>query len=77
MNKAKTLQIEKLVIDLRQKEGELQNCFIILYTRCFIWLGTQQDVEELQEIVTSLSLQLRERDKQIEDHGQGLKGNLC
>ena len=36
----------------------------------------QKEIESLQEIITSLTLQLRERDKQIEGIKQNLKGNL-
>ena len=35
----------------------------------------QKDVETLQEIVTSLTFQLRVRDQQIEKLKQNLKGN--
>ena len=36
----------------------------------------QKEIETLQEIITSLTLQLRERNKQIEEIKQSLKGNL-
>ena len=35
----------------------------------------QKELETLQEIITSLTLQLRERDQQIEELKQSLKGN--
>ena len=35
----------------------------------------QGEIETLQEIITILRLQLRERDKQIEELKQSLKGN--
>ena len=35
----------------------------------------QKELETLQEIVTSLTLQLRERDQQIKELKQNLKGN--
>ena len=35
----------------------------------------QKEIEKLQEVTTSLTLQLRERDKQIEELKQSLKGN--
>ena len=35
----------------------------------------QNEIEKLQEVTTSLTLQLRERDKQIEELKQSLKGN--
>ena len=35
----------------------------------------QKELETLQEIITSLTLQLRERDQQIEELRQSLKGN--
>ena len=34
----------------------------------------QKEIEKLQEITTSLSLQPQERDKQIEELNQSLKG---
>ena len=34
----------------------------------------QREIETLQEIITSLTLQLGERDKQIEELKQSLKG---
>ena len=34
----------------------------------------QKELETLQEVITSLTLQLRERDKQLEDLKQSLKG---
>ena len=34
----------------------------------------QKEIEKLQEVTTSLSLQLQERDKQIEELKQSLKG---
>lgn len=33
------------------------------------------DKEKLQEVITSLSRQLREKDKRIEELNQSLKGN--
>ena len=33
------------------------------------------DKEKLQEVITSLTVQLREKDKQIEELNQSLKGN--
>ena len=36
----------------------------------------QKEIETLQKIITSLTLQLRERNKQIEEIKQSLKGNL-
>ena len=35
----------------------------------------QKEIETLQKIITSLTLQLRERNKQIEELKQSLKGN--
>ena len=35
----------------------------------------QKEIEKLQDITTSLTLQLRERDEQIEELKQSLKGN--
>ena len=35
----------------------------------------QKELETLQEIITSLTLQVRERDQQIEELKQSLKGN--
>ena len=35
----------------------------------------QKEIEKLQEVTTSLTLQLRERDKQIEELKQSLKGH--
>ena len=35
----------------------------------------QKELETLHEIITSLTLQLRERDQQIEELKQSLKGN--
>ena len=35
----------------------------------------QKEIEKLQEITTSLTLQLQERDEQIEELKQSLKGN--
>ena len=35
----------------------------------------QKELETLQEIITSMTLQLRERDQQIEELKQSLKGN--
>ena len=35
----------------------------------------QKELETMQEIIMSLTLQLRERDKQIEELKQSLKGN--
>ena len=34
----------------------------------------QNEIEKLQEVTTSLTLQLQERDKQIEELKQSLKG---
>ena len=35
----------------------------------------QREIETLQEVITSLTVQLKERDKQIEVLKQSLKGN--
>ena len=35
----------------------------------------QKEIEKLREIITSLKLQLREKDKQIEEIKQSIKGN--
>ena len=35
----------------------------------------QKEIEKLQEVTTSLTLQLQERDQQIEELKQNLKGN--
>ena len=37
----------------------------------------RQELETLQEVITSLTLQLRERNKQFERLSQSLKGNWC
>ena len=55
------------------------NFLIILY-KAFeknilsVSVERQKELETLQEIIMSLSLQLRERDKQLEDLKQSLKG---
>ena len=41
----------------------------------FILAELMLDKEKLQEVITSLTVQLREKDKQIEELNQSLKGN--
>ena len=52
------------------------NCFIVFEKELFsVSVEKQREIETLQEIITTLTLQLRERDKQIEEIKQSLKGN--
>ena len=52
-------------------------CFLLVIEKELVSVADerQKEIEELQEIITSLTLQLRERDKQNEEIMQRLKGN--
>ena len=51
-------------------------CFIVIEKELLsVSTKRQKEVETLQEIITLLNGQLRERDKQIEELKQSLKGN--
>ena len=86
MNRAKILEIEQLTNTIKEKEGEIlimytlycvNGIFIIVFEKELLSVSVerQREIETLQEIITSLTLQLRERDKQIEELKQSLKGN--
>ena len=51
--------------------------FLLVIEKELVSVATerQKEIETLQEIITSLTLQLRERDKQIEEIKPNLKGN--
>ena len=52
------------------------NCFIVFEKELLLVCDERQrEIETLQEIITTLTLQLREKDKQIEEIKQSLKGN--
>ena len=85
MNRAKIIQIEQLTNAIKKKECE--SLYILIICKYTIIITAtekellsvsaerQRELETLQEIVTSLTLQLRERDQQIEELKQSLKGN--
>ena len=52
-------------------------CFLLVIEKEFVSMAAkrQKEIEKLQDITTSLTLQLRERDEQIEELKQSLKGN--
>ena len=52
-------------------------CFLLVIEKEFVSMASerQKEIEKLQDITTSLTLQLRERDEQIEELKQSLKGN--
>ena len=52
-------------------------CILLVIEKEFVSMAAerQKEIEKLQDITTSLTLQLRERDKQIEELKQSLKGN--
>ena len=52
-------------------------CFLLVIEKELVSesIERKKEVEELQEIIMSLTLQLRERDKQNEEIMQRLKGN--
>ena len=51
-------------------------CFIVIEKELLsVSTKRQKEVETLQEIITLLNAQSRERDKQIEELKQSLKGN--
>ena len=86
MNRAKILQIEQLTDSIKEKEGEMlimytlycvNGTFFLVFEKELLSVSVerQREIETLQEIITTLILQLRERDKQIEELKQSLKGN--
>ena len=52
-------------------------CFLLVIEKELVSVSAerQKEIEKLQEVTASLTLQLRERDKQIEELKQSLKGN--
>ena len=52
------------------------NCFLLVIEKEFMSVSAerQKESEKLQEVTRSLTLQLRERDDQIEELKQSLKG---
>ena len=52
-------------------------CFLLVIEKEFMSMvdERQKEIEKLQDITTSLTLQLQERDEQIEELKQSLKGN--
>ena len=52
-------------------------CFLLVIEKEFMSMADerQKEIEKLQDITTSLTLQLQERDEQIEELKQSLKGN--
>ena len=55
----------------------LITCFLLVIEKELLSVSAerQREIEKLQEVTTSMTLQLRERDKQIEELKQNLKGN--
>ena len=51
--------------------------FLIVFEKEFLSVSTkrQKEIDTLQDVITSLTVQLRKRDKQIEELKQSLKGN--
>ena len=51
-------------------------CFLVVIEKELVSVSAerQKEIEKLQEITTSLSLQPQERDKQIEELNRNLKG---
>ena len=51
--------------------------FLLAYEKKLVSVSAERlkEIEKLQEIITSLTLQLQERDEQIEKLKQSLKGN--
>ena len=79
--------IEDLTSDLKLKEGIIQQLSIIqsIYDYCFLLIviekellslsaERQTELETLQEIIMSLTLRLKDRDKQIKELKQNLRG---
>ena len=52
-------------------------CFFLVIEKEFVSMAAerQKEIVKLQDITTSLTLQLQERDEQIEELKQSLKGN--
>ena len=52
-------------------------CILLVIEKEFVSMAAerQKEIEKLQDITTSLTLQLQERDEQIEELKQSLKGN--
>ena len=86
MNRAKILQIEQLRNTIKEREGEMlimytlycvNGIFFTVFEKELLSVSNkrQREIETLQEIITSLTLKVRERDKQIEELKQSLKGN--
>ena len=55
----------------------LMTLFLIVFEKELLSVSTerQKEIDTLQDVITSLTVQLRERDKQIEELKQSLKGN--
>ena len=88
MDRAKILHIEQLEDTLRRKEGDsYKNVYKFLQTQFIFFIAIenellsvsskrQKEIETLQEIITTLTQQLLDKDKQIEELKKSLKGNL-
>ena len=75
MNRAKILQIEQF----KRREGKTSNCIIVNIFFVLVELQSvsdkrQREIDTLQETITLFTLQLKERDGQIEELKQSLKG---
>ena len=84
MDRAKILHIEQLEETLRRKEGDYIYRFLQAQLNFFIAIEKellsvsserQKEIETLQEIITKLTQQLSDKDKQIEELKKSLKGN--
>ena len=72
-------RIKNLTLILKRKEGIQFNSVLRLDLWLIVFFLVTEDllpnIKMLQEIIMSLTLQLREKDKQIEKLKQSLKGN--